>query len=244
KDTYGDTSKCTYIWSVTSNEWHQGPDLQTPRMGAACVVLHKKIYILGGVKSGQNSELDTCEVLDTRQEQKQWQKTMPMRESRVELAAVTYANCIYVFGGVLPNALFEKNGETIDRRNEPEPTWAERFDPVNNSWTDLPGAKRISFGCSAAVLDDMIYVIWGRKTCQQFNPQTQKWCQLKLPWQDHYAGALFPHQGNLFLAGGMNCRDTNEWTKDMDKYNPSTDEWERLPQILYFCIQGSAQLAL
>ncbi|XP_021936463.1 kelch-like protein 10 [Zootermopsis nevadensis] len=69
-----------------------------------------------------------------------------MLSRRASFSCVAFHGCLYALGGY--------NGEG-------DLPIAEKYDPANDTWTEIPDMLVYSSFCNAEVIDDMIFVIGG-----------------------------------------------------------------------------------
>ncbi|HEX9222464.1 MAG TPA: kelch repeat-containing protein [Candidatus Acidoferrales bacterium] len=111
----------------------------------------------------------------------------------------------------------------------------QRYDPVTDMWTPLMPMTTARAGAAAAVIDDGIFVIGGRKstngpcsggpylqTVEKYDIDTDTWSPVaQLPSARSDLAAV-AHGGKIFVFGGC---DSTGVTDEVDMYDPQTNTW-------------------
>jgi N-acetylneuraminic acid mutarotase len=190
------------LWSVEmydifSCEWADLPSLRQPKTGCAAIVVHDKLYVLGGFDA--SSCLSDCEVLDLSQPGSHF-TLLPngLPQALSKAVAVSKGHWIYVIGGFDRNTVYT-------------------FDTQTNQWNDkLPPMSVTRRLPAVAILDDKLVVAGGcnsedDKLCylesvETLDLKTSKWTNTIKSMPSQRAGAMaFVEQGssNLIIAGGL-----------------------------------------
>ncbi|GMT11150.1 hypothetical protein PFISCL1PPCAC_2447, partial [Pristionchus fissidentatus] len=129
-----------------SSKWRESRQMQlpAPMVYHAVIVLNGLIYAFGG---GDTSEAYSKKMW--RYEGGNWKRCADMHEKRANMGGmvVIYQNRIYVFGG---------NQHFVTRL-----ATCECYDPVQDSWTQLPDMPHQRADAAAVVVGDVIYVSGG-----------------------------------------------------------------------------------
>lgn len=103
----------------------------------------ESIYVLGGETAFMKEE-KSVERLNT--ESGEWEKVKEMPEARASFTVVSFKNKLFVIGGY-------RRGRKLKLM--------ECYDPVDNSWSNLPSTTKCQGDMRAAVLGEYIYVAGG-----------------------------------------------------------------------------------
>jgi len=145
-DDYDDdvVGKNFYLYDGDRNRWMTRASMLFPKSNFALASVCGKIYCFGGLSINQHpSEIVEC--YDTSSNQWKYTGMMPM--TLVDLAAVTYNQNIYIFGG--------RTGVTVHDS-------VLRYDPRRSEWTTLTAMRTPRFNCGACCVSGEIYVIGGQ----------------------------------------------------------------------------------
>uniref|UniRef100_A0A8C5GXS4 BACK domain-containing protein n=1 Tax=Gouania willdenowi TaxID=441366 RepID=A0A8C5GXS4_GOUWI len=121
------------------NQWTFIASMNEERRDASCTTLNNKIYICGG---WNNRVLNTVEYYNP--DTNQWTLITPMGTPRCGLGVVAYMGHIFAVGG--------SDGSRYLRS-------AEAFDPVTNTWYDVPEMVHTHSFFDIAVMNKRIFVV-------------------------------------------------------------------------------------
>ncbi|HEY4156077.1 MAG TPA: kelch repeat-containing protein [Puia sp.] len=119
------------------------------------VAWQNKIYVLDAFSSGGfPDQVPMGHVYSYDPENNAWEKggEIPAGRKRAGAAAVAYKNKLYLIAGI-------QHGHSSGTTN-----MFDAYDPQTKTWTVLPDAPHIRDHCSAAVINDKLYVVGGRNT--------------------------------------------------------------------------------
>uniref|UniRef100_A0A8C5GIM3 BACK domain-containing protein n=1 Tax=Gouania willdenowi TaxID=441366 RepID=A0A8C5GIM3_GOUWI len=125
------------------NQWTFIASMNFGRSYASCTTLNNKIYICGGMN---NNVLNTAEYYNP--DTNQWTLITPMRTHRYKLGVVAYMGHIFAVGG---------SDGFRDLRS------AEAYDPVTNTWYDVPEMVHRHSYFDIAVMNKKIFVVSCRR---------------------------------------------------------------------------------
>ncbi|CAE8711397.1 unnamed protein product, partial [Polarella glacialis] len=129
---------------------------------------------------------------------------------------------IYVFGG--------KNDSS------PALATAECFSPHRNEWRTLPPMKTQRYGCAAAAVNGMLYVVGGHDgqtalaSAERFDPAVGRWTTLPNMPTARTRCAAVGMRGLLHVIGGRDGRSSTA-APATERFDPSTGIWEALPPM-------------
>jgi len=160
-----------------------------------------------------------------------WSTAAPMSAPRSELQAITVGGKIYVIGG---NVVGFSNGKPATL---PTTGIVQLYDPVENSWQELPS---VPFGAThngIAELDGKIYVAGGfaarghAEATDRFfvyDPATAKWQELPRLTSPRGAPAMIALGGKIHIIGGRNGPAA---MPNHEVYDPATGKWSSLARL-------------
>ncbi len=132
-------------YALRGGSWEQLPSLNHPRAAAAAAVVGDKIVVVGGQADGKL--VPQTEVFDGER----WTDVARMPTPREHLAAASDGRYLYAVGGRELSA--DKSSTAI-----------ERYDPADDSWTELNGMPQAAGGVSAAYAGGRVVAIGGEGT--------------------------------------------------------------------------------
>jgi N-acetylneuraminic acid mutarotase len=150
---------------------------------------------------------------------------MPAGTERASACVATLADKLYLLGGA-------RNGSVAD---------ASVYDPANDAWEELPALPEPREHCAAGAIDGTIIIAGGRAAgIGGFQPNTWVYdpvarsYELRAPLltaRGGVAGAVL--EGKLYIFGGEgNAADASGVFPQVEAYDPATDTWEALPNML------------
>ncbi|MHB2149288.1 kelch repeat-containing protein [Calditrichota bacterium LG25] len=206
---------------VWGGEWKSFIPVNTPRAGAASVVLDGKIYVLGG-KSLDNRVLNTVECYDPAQNAWIEDALPPFEEERYNASAVVFKGKIYLIGG-------RGSSEVLD--------YVEVFDPVQNEWQDVQDIHDEREGHVAVIIKNHIYIIGGQENEYEITKKIEWYDEANDEWIEEREKCPFPRVAHFgaslndifYMFGGyyfgMN-ENSYRW-----KASPPHSGWENLPAL-------------
>lgn len=210
------------------------------------VPYNNKIYVLDAFYSGNypnQLSLPNVSVYDIQKDIWVTGGEIPPARRRAGAGAVAYKGKLYLIAGIL-------HGHASGTTN-----MFDSYDPETGGWTSLPDAPHIRDHCSAAVINDQLYIAGGRNTSFRdpsnkitfysqtvlevdcFDFVTGKWSTLpaKLPLGSG-GGALVNLDGVLYYIGGERATDIeiNAPRKNTYYLDPSTQgQWTETDNLNY-----------
>jgi N-acetylneuraminic acid mutarotase len=202
-----------FLYDPTSDRWHQGPALPSPRAEGITAVVADKVYLIGGRvpdKPGSahfNDHGDTVigESLDTSTGR--WTRIADAPTARNSAASAVIGGLVYVVGG--RQALRQPNG-SLQQVNVPQ---LEVFDPATNRWNSRAPMPQAQGGLAAAAQGGKLYVFGGEQWVPEhkvfseswvYDPATDRWTSLPpLPTPRHGLGAATLGDRIHVFGGGL-----------------------------------------
>ena len=114
-----------------------------------------------------------------------------------------------------------------------------RFEPKDNSWTDVSPMNSVRWGLCAASLNGLVYAIGGHdsvkelglNSVERYDPDTDQWCYVaSMEEKRCYASVTTTDEKILVVGGTGECFLP---LPNCELYEPITDEWSLLPARLY-----------
>lgn len=209
----GTLTEEVWIYDINTDTWSAGPDLPLPLAGGGLVTLGRRIHVFGGFTSACNGDqssyhltLDVDEWLANPSST--WiNERSVMPNPRNHLAATAFGGKIYAFGG--------QQGHDCCASGIPcgdDVTFAQRYDPLSDSWESLPNLPYARSHAEAAVfaMDGNIFLsssetgVTTSHTTMELDLQTESWSinnSLELP-DGILAPVIKPFGNQLFLLSG------------------------------------------
>jgi len=161
---YGERLSSTELYQPSLNKWSSIASLNKRRDKLALVVVHAKLYAIGG-SDGKFDRLSSVEQLCSVDGK--WKEVESMNMQRSHFAAVSCNNFIYAIGG-------RNNGEILNS--------VERYDVGSDKWSFVNYMRLKRSGHAACVLLEKIFVLGGTddkanevKTIECYDPATYDW---------------------------------------------------------------------
>ena len=181
---------------LMAGEWQTGVPLNTPRQGAASVVLGNYIYVMGG-KTLNNTILNTVERFNLNTGM--WETSVAsFGTPRMGAAAIVFNNEIFLAGG-----REQISGEAMKD--------VEIYNPVQNAWRTAQDMRREREGHTLAFFNNLIYVIGGQKNeydleeeIEYYDVQDDDWkeapFEIASPRVAFFSGVLYD---TFYICGGF-----------------------------------------
>ena len=213
----GSYELATKIEIFDGTTWTEGADMGTNyRHAAGCVVLNKKIYVIGGRDSARHVT-NTVNVYDPATSK--WSAKANLITNRENPGCVVYNGNIFVLGGYNGNYLVS----------------VEKYDPNTDSWTEV-GTLMEEQVSNAVVLNNKIYCV--SSFVNIFDPSTnvstQSSASINAEMGDFFGirPCTAVCEGNLHLLSRYS-NSQNFFDRHL-KYNPLTDAWTLETKMLEY----------
>ena len=223
------------IFDPATGSWSQGakPPFEIHHMQA--IEYDEKLYVLGAMTGGFPEEPPLANILIYDPATDAWSEgpEIPADRRRGGSGVVLHEGLIYVLGG---NTRGHMSGYV---------PWVDVFDPETGRWTQLPDAPHSRDHFHAAVIDGHIYAAGGRTSSHDtgesmsltvarvdvYDIENQRWHTLEAPLPTERAGtATVAFNGLLVVLGGESISQV-EAHREVEAYNPETEEWVSLPPL-------------
>lgn len=156
----------------TTLQWRQGPEMKFARVGLAATYLDDSFFVIGGYNQQSGDPQKSVERLVINR--MEWMQCAPLLVPRYGHSACACGGKIYVMGG-------DHNGVLIP--------FAERYDPVSDSWERIPDMPIRVAASRALAIDKKIFVFGGcdpsvpgdraSDAILMFDPEVNRWHVLR-----------------------------------------------------------------
>uniref|UniRef100_A0A1B0FDA9 Kelch-like protein diablo n=1 Tax=Glossina morsitans morsitans TaxID=37546 RepID=A0A1B0FDA9_GLOMM len=169
----------SYYYNIYRDQWYDLTPLLVDRSHHRSLIAHDCLYALGGHTAQVCTDTVECLNLITNKAT----HSSCMREKRSSMGAVALESVLYVMGG-------ENDVRSLRT--------AERYDPREGRWKDLPPMREVnSFCCSAAIANN-IYCCEGLGTCmERFDIRSQRWEVINF-WEEREFHEIFTVGSKLY----------------------------------------------
>jgi N-acetylneuraminic acid mutarotase len=214
------------------SSWHPtSPFPGAGRQDIGAVSVGGQIYLVGGnTFSAQTATwVDFASILRYNPASDRWRTLAPLPRGVSDAAVVAHKGFVYVFGGNTSGDLFN---------NAIRSTY--RYNITTNRWKTLAPMPTPRMGARAVVVGtSQAYVIGGYNsaagyvgTNEVYNFTTNHWSP-RAPLANGRYEAVIRRGGNgdIYAVGGFGfgAPSTNDVSREVDRYNPATNTWIRLP---------------
>jgi len=210
--------------------WERRPPMPAPRSRCAAAVVGGAVYVIGGRESLTSySHLTVTQRFEALRGS--WDMLPPLQLAPLGCAAATLKDRIYLLS----------HNSNANRRME-----FRSLLPAASRWDGLPSLpqNRHRFGCAVAAVAGHLWVVGGHDGEQivpfvdRFDPRTAVWQSMPaLPTARHGCAAIGV-AGKLYVVGGdaapledNDGADSADQLAAMERFNPSSMRWEKLPHV-------------
>jgi N-acetylneuraminic acid mutarotase len=218
-------------YSPEGDEWREVADFPEALHHANAAVVGDTLYVLGFNRGGSFTDIDgRVFAYDPGTNQWTGRTSMPTGTERASSCVAALGTEIYVFGGSVNTA---GNSTTV--------VDSSVYDTVADEWEDLPPMPEAREHCLAGAVGGMLYIVSGRSggiaglepESWAFDPEARQFeerAPIPTP-RGGAAGAVLG--GRIYVFGGEgNDADSEGVFHEVEAYDPSTDQWEELPDML------------
>jgi hypothetical protein len=216
------------IFDIKANKWTFGTPYPMTVNHAVQATVDGKIYVIGGQPTnssvGLSPYIDNVFMFDPKANQ--WISRASMPTKRSAAVAMVVGKKIYVGGGRPPRG----NDFAV-------------YDTETDKWEVLPDMPSDRNHLAGGAVDGKLYFIGGRVVAggpgkmwdvvEMYDPATKTWS--KRAQMPRARGGIFGGvvKGCIHVFGGEgNDADPRGVFPDHDVYNPKTDRWTRLPDMM------------
>ena len=198
-------------YNPDTNTWAFKTNMLSARIAHGAAVVNNRLYIIGGMKSGDSNQSQSVEMLDLNTNY--WYTVNPLPTGRRDFALAVMGNFIFVVGGTRDG---DGNGTMKN---------LEVLDTNTNTWqilASMPTGRRY---LAAAAAGGKVYAFGGVDDMQDnrievFDPTYNAWSTLgtTVPGGRFGFGAV-PLEGHIYLVGGRNM--ASYFTNWVDEFDPN-----------------------
>lgn len=227
-DPHWVTIDSTYLYNPEADSWQAKKECPKNHGGSASCVLEGKLYLFGGAKgtndaSGQDDALVYDPVTDT------WDTIQEMSYGRYGATANAYNGEIYIFGG----SFFSDVDRSLVSKTE-------RYDPGENTWTELPDLPVPVDNHLTVMYENKFYLFGGTSSfigfssgpsaqvVQEYDPLENQWQLMKdMPFQrsgmtGQIAGDTLYVMGGIETLGESSSIVSEVWKFNLDSLEPAS----------------------
>lgn len=221
-----------------TNSWHALNASPIEIHHFQAVSFKNEIYVLGAFTGPYPHETPVPEIYIFNPKKNEWRKgaEIPADRRRGAAGVFVFKNKIYVVCG-------EQDGHW-----DGHVAWFDEYDPATGKWTKLADAPRARDHVQVAVVDNKLVVAGGRLSTARTNNvlnttvaetdvydfKTRKWSTLdpsnNIPTK-RAGGPALAFEGRALFIGGESDAHV-EAHNEVEAYNPKTNKWEKLPNLI------------
>jgi hypothetical protein len=239
-----------FIVTQGSGQWTTKAALPMPQANYGAAVLNGKLYLVGGITSG-NTQWLTVQVYDAASNS--WSTAAPYPSDPLTVSVVAIGGKLYAVGSHHPSRnwlnSYDPSTDTWTPR-APMPTprqtnavavngvlyavgghnedmggaldTVEAYDPSTNSWSAKPPLPVTEY-IHAVAVNGIIYTLGlFSGTVHAFDPQSNTWTA-KPAWPEgKYASAVAAQNGTIYAIGKFPADDSPGYTGRVVAYDPLT----------------------
>eukprot|EP00931_Biecheleriopsis_adriatica_P053464 TRINITY_DN31288_c0_g1_i1.p1 TRINITY_DN31288_c0_g1~~TRINITY_DN31288_c0_g1_i1.p1 ORF type:complete len:447 (+),score=66.05 TRINITY_DN31288_c0_g1_i1:37-1341(+) len=185
------------------------------------------IYMLGGA-SRTVGVLSTVLRLDAGSHD--WKAAPPLLSPRRLCSATACDGSLYIIGGETLGMSLGMSAEYV------QVSTADRFDPLQGEWTQLPPMPTARAGCASTTAERLIYVCGGRNCAtvlsvvERFDPTIQRWERLPGLPTARSGCAAATVRGHVYVMGGK-CGNSRVQGR-VERFDPTFGRWAKLPSMI------------
>jgi N-acetylneuraminic acid mutarotase len=211
--------KTHHVYDPSTDTWSTAKGLPFKVHHIQGVTLGGKIYLLGGLTAWPEPDVGTVFIYNPDNNSVTQGTPMPVSRQRGAGGVGVYDGKIYYAGGL-------HNGLAVN--------WFDVYDPVADTWTQLPDMPTARDHFHASVLNEKFWAIGGRNVQpnettavnEAFNFGTGQWETGFAPLPTPRGGfASVVLDGEIVIIGGEGYGQA--WPT-VDAYDPATDSWRSL----------------
>jgi hypothetical protein len=204
------------VYDPVANAWSSAAPLPQALDHIQAAAVGGRIFYVGGLQSFPSPHVGTVSIYDFAADEFSSGEPMPESRARGAGGVAVYDGKIYVAGGL-------HDGTSVP--------WFDVYDPVANSWTELPDMPRARDHAQAAIVGTRLYMIGGRNTVRigandYYDFASGKWVTGSAPLPTLRAGFATGAIGKrIYVIGGEGGGGTFD---EVEMYNTVADTWKSM----------------
>jgi len=215
--TVGGSATCTPI-AGPEPFWETLAPAGVSRLEVAAAIVGRELFVAGGYVETPERVTRAVEIYDL--DRGSWRPGPDLPIAVHHAMGIAYHDAFVVLGGFTAGSFAGASDRAFALRQD--------------RWEELPRLARGRAAGTAAVVGDRIIVVGGQDGDGLIEPSEifdgTRWrdaAALPTP-RDHLAAAS--HEGYLYAAGGRRLSIASTMPR-LERYDPATDRWERLPDM-------------
>ena len=224
----GENLRSVEVFDISTDTWSNGPDMGSARYYHSAASMGGKIYVIGGVPFVEGVwQGDSVEVLNPNLGS--WVVVPPLPTARYMSAVVAVGATLFVIGGAEGSQSFGHRGVFAVM---------ETYLDGAAGWDPAPPPPIASFGSSAAVLNQCIFVVGGYNregdgpghpldSLQKYDIVAASWSTLSaMPTARHGLAAVAIRSTILAIGGGAATS-----VATVEEFDPVTNSWSSVSAL-------------
>ncbi|XP_041107021.1 kelch-like protein 8 isoform X1 [Polyodon spathula] len=211
----GDPFRSIECYSVSTNSWFFGPEMNSRRRHVGVISVGGKVYAVGGHDGSEH--LGSMEMFDPANNK--WMMLASMNTKRRGIALAALGGPIYAIGGLDDNSCFND---------------VERYDLESDRWSAVAPMNTPRGGVGSVALGNHVYAVGGNdgvaslSSVERYDPHLDKWTEVKEMGQRRAGNGVGELNGCLYVVGGF---DDNSPLSSVERFNPRTNCWEYVAEL-------------
>lgn len=213
KQSDGELNSELYVYNTIDRVWNRAADKPDPFINSAAASLEQVIYVVGG-EDAQGHATDIAQVY--LPSDNVWRSVANLPQPVSDGLAVSDQSNLYHIGG-------HSNGVTFPN--------VYAFDPLSNSWTELPPLPEGRASAAGGIVEGVLYVMGGANgdgeataDCFKLDLSTTNWERCTPMGNGRIGASGTVILGQIYIIGGETGASFGE------RYNPRSGIWDKIDQ--------------
>lgn len=193
-----------------------------------------RLYILGGFREATFEPIGSVRIYDLASGE--WTEGSPMPTARGASGWAVLDGRIHILGGNAAEDAQLDDHPDIEVTGDRSVNVHEAYDPASDSWTTLAPMPTPRNHLGATSLEGRIYALLGRSdgdftmtTHEIYDAEADAWSTGPAVPTGRSGVAVVARDGAIFAFGGeMMEEDERRTFDDAERFDPATNEWERI----------------
>lgn len=223
-------------YDPAADEWTALTEIPRGVHHAPFQYLDGRLYILGGFRETGFEPISDVHIYDIAADE--WHEGAPLPTPRGAAGWAVLEGRIHVIGGTTtgPDAVAGLPDVQVTEDNSVNSH--EAYDPVTDSWTQLPPMPTPRNHLGAAVASGRIHAVLGRAdgvytltTHEIYDPLADVWIDGPAVPTGRSGVAVVAHRGSVYAFGGEQLDGPGRTFDAAERFDPRTGAWDRLPPM-------------